>query len=80
MNRILRNVNTSVHKMDGAVKQLSQDFMIITQDINKDFVDIKDKINTNITEHRRVMKDVLKEKITRSNMIIKNGVIMKIAN
>ena len=70
----LHNFNPSVNEIDGAVKQLTQDVTSITQDMNKDFVDTKDKINANITEHIRVMKHVLKEEVCRSNIIIKDGV------
>ena len=70
----LHNFNQSVNEIDGAVKQLTQDVTSITQDMNKDFVDTKDKINANITEHIRVMKHVLKEEVCRSNIIINDGV------
>ena len=76
----MKNINTSVNNIDGAVKPLSQDIMSITQDINKDFVDMKDEINANIKEHIKVMNDVLKEEINRSNIIIKDRVTVQMAN
>ena len=48
VNGNLQNINTLVHKINGAVKQLSQDVVSIIQYINKKFIDIKDKINPNI--------------------------------
>ena len=40
VNGILQSVNMSVNKMDGAVNQLPQDVMSMTQDLTKNCVDI----------------------------------------
>ena len=70
----------SVNKMDGAVNQLSQDVMSMTQDLSKNCVDIKEEINSNVREHIGLMKDVLKEENSKSSLFIKDTMRMQMAN
>ena len=59
-----------VNKMDVTVKQLSQDVNSMTQDLCIDLVDIREEINDNVREHIRVMKNVFKEEIGKSSLLI----------
>ena len=70
INGNLQNVNMVVNKMDVTVKQLSQDVNSMTQDLCIDLVDIREEINDNVREHIRVMKNVFKEEIGKSSLLI----------
>ena len=70
INGNLQNVNMVVNKMDVTVKQLSQDVTSMTQDLCIDLVDIREEINDNVREHIRVMKNVFKEEIGKSSLLI----------
>ena len=70
----------SVNKMDGAAKLLSQDITRMTQDLSIELVDMKEEINQNVREHIGLMKDVLKEDISKSSLLIENTMKMQIAN
>ena len=58
-----------VNKMDGTVKQLSQDVTCVTHDLSIDLFDLKDAINDNVTEYIRVMKDIFKEEVGKNSLI-----------
>ena len=70
VNGNLQNINMVVNKMDVTVKQLSQDVNSMTQDFCIDLVDIREEINDNVREHIRVMKNVFKEEIGKSSLLI----------
>ena len=80
VNGNLQMVNMSVNKMDGAVKQLSQDIIGVTQDINKDFVDIKEEINETVKDNFGSLKVALTEEIGKSSMTIKDNMTIQFAN